>query len=224
MKGVASSIFNFYCQFLNIEDVIPSSKKFAQVDRLRLRKSMRRACIGILLLWLGTNWCAAFGLQSLAEAARKEAERRQGLDQQNIKVKRIETCDLAQLVSGGTISLSSPRSDAALPLAAAAKPPPRPTLRSFQTRLQKLDRDILQAEDRLKQLRARAEAERWSPAKPAKGSMGFVQSSSSMQLASQIQELEAKLVRLHMDRSNTFQDGRKAGFLPGELENRGVIR
>ena len=54
--------------------------------------------------------------------------------------------------------------------------------------------------------------------------MGFVQSSSSMQLASQIQELEAKLVRLHMDRSNTFQDGRKAGFLPGELENRGVIR
>ena len=184
---------------------------------------MRRACIGVLLVRLGAGWCAASDLQSLAEAARKEAERRQGLDQQNIKVKRIETCDLSQFAPGGTISLSSPQSDAALPLA-AAKPPPRPSLRSFQSRLQKLDQDIMQAEDRLKQLRARTEAERWSPSRPAKGSMGFVLSSSARQLSSQIQEVEAKLARLRLERSNTFQDGRKAGYLPGELENRGVIR
>ena len=184
---------------------------------------MRRALIGVLLVWMGASWCAAFDLQSLAEAARKEAERRQGLSRQDLKVKRFETCDLAQLAPGGTISLSSPRSDAALPLA-AAKPPPRPSLFSFQSRLQKLDRDILQAEDNLKQLQARAESERWSPARAAKGSGGFVLSSSAGQLASQIQELEAKLVRLRLDRSNTFLDGRKAGFLPGELENRGIIR
>jgi len=177
-----------------------------------------------LLVWLGAGWCAALDLQSLAEAARKEAERRQGLDQQNLKVKRFETCDLAQLAPRATISLSSPGSVVALPLAPAAKPPPRPSLRSFQDRLQKLDRDILQAEDRLKQLRARAEAERRSPTRPAKKSGGFVLSSSAGQLASQIQELEAKLVRLRLDRSNTFLDGRKAGFLPGELENRGIIR
>jgi len=180
--------------------------------------------MGIVLVWLGSSWCPALDLQSLAEAARKEAERRQGLDQQNIKVKRIESSDLAQLAPGGSISLSLTGSDASLRFAPTAKPPPRPSLRSFQSRLQKLDRDILQAEDRLKQLQARAEAERWSPARPAKGSMGFVLSSSARQLASQIQEVEAKLVRLRLDRSNTFQDGRKAGFLPGELENRGIIR
>jgi hypothetical protein len=199
-------------------------KIFAQNDRSPLRRGMRRACIGILLVWLGANGCAAFDLQSLAEAARKEAERRQGLDQQNLKVKRFESCDLAQRVPGGTISLSSPGSVAALPLTPAAKTVPRPSLRSFQDRLRKLDRDILQAEGRLKQLRARAEAERWSPTRPAKKSAGFVLSSSARQLASQIQELEAKLVRLRLDRSNAFLDGRKAGFLPGELENRGIIR
>jgi hypothetical protein len=40
----------------------------------------------------------------------------------------------------------------------------------------------------------------------------------------QILELEGKLAGLRRDRVDTFQAGRKAGYLPGELEGRGIVR
>lgn len=167
---------------------------------------------------------AASGPQSLAEVARKEAERRQKLAQQGVQEKRIEASDPAQLAPGGTISLSSPDPRPAPARAPATKAEPRASLRSFQTRLQKLDRDIVQAEDRLKLLRARLEAERWAPIKTAKGSKGSASSAGLEQLRWQIVEQEGKLARLRQDRSDTFQAGRKAGYLPGELEGRGIMR
>ena len=40
----------------------------------------------------------------------------------------------------------------------------------------------------------------------------------------QILELEGKLAGMRRDRIDTFQAGRKAGYLPGELEGRGIVR
>ena len=95
------------------------------------------------------------------------------------------------------------------------------SLRSFQTRLQKLDRDIEQAEAQLKQLKSRADAERWAPVKSPRGPDPAV---AQAQLRRQIAELAGKLARLRTERADTFFAGRKAGFLPGELENRGIVR
>jgi hypothetical protein len=186
---------------------------------------MKRAWCAILLALLLASAAAATGYpQSLAEVARKEAERRQKLDQQGVQVKRIESAEPSQLAPGGAISVSSPRSGLGPAAAPAPKAEPKESLRSFQTRLQKLDRDILQAEERLKLLRARADAERWAPVKAAKGSRGSGSSSSQEQLRWEILELEGKLSRFRQERSDTFQAGRKAGYLPGELEGRGIMR
>jgi hypothetical protein len=131
--------------------------------------------------------------------------------------------DPGSLPRAGAVTISSPGPHSAAPAAPAAKEPPRATLRSFQSRLQKLDRDIALAEERLKVLKAKADAERWAPVRTIKGSKGSA-SSSQDQLRWQILELEGRLELMRRDRSDTFQAGRKAGYLPGELENRGTIR
>lgn len=162
--------------------------------------------------------------QSLAEVARKEAERRRSIDEQGIPVKRIDTYGQPPSAPGGAISVFSVERSSAPKSPSTSKTEPRASLRSYQTRLQKLDRDIAQAEERLKLLRARSDAERWVPTKTAKGSRGSGTSSAQDSLHWQILEWEGKLAGLRRDRSDTFQAGRKAGYLPGELENRGIFR
>jgi len=197
---------------------------FAQTVLVAVRGGVKRTCCEILLALLPASIAvAAADLQSLAEVARKEAERRQRLDQQGIQEKRIEIANPADLAPGGAISTSAGFSGLARPSAPAQKAEPRATLRSFQTRLQKLDRDIRASEDRLKLLRTRAETERRSAIRTGKGSKGSG-SSSPDQLRWQILELEGKLAQERQERDDVFQAGKKAGYLPGELEGRGIVR
>ena len=185
---------------------------------------MKKTCCEILLALLPASIAvAAADLQSLAEVARKEAARRQKLEREGIQEKRIECRNPADLAPGGAISTSSGVPGLAGANAPAQKAEPRPALRSFQTRLQKLDRDIQQAEERLKLLRARAEADRWAAARTGKGSKGSG-SPLADQLRWQILELESKLGQLRRERGDVFQAGKKAGYLPGELEGRGIVR
>ncbi len=183
---------------------------------------MKRRGRGILLVFVAILANAlASPCQSLAEAARREAERRQKLDREGIREKRIEAADAGCLAPGAAISIFSPGPGLAEKAPAAPKAAPGATLRSFQTRLLKLDRDIQQGEERLKQLKARAEAERWKPLMVIGGSRGAGLSPSPEQLRGQILELEGKLKLWRQDRMDIFQAGRKAGYLPGELEGRG---
>lgn len=160
----------------------------------------------------------------MAEVARKEAERRQKIDEQGVRVKRIESADLPLHAPGGAVSTSSLESRPVAAKTAAARAEPRPTLRSFQARLQKLDRDIGQAEAKLKVLRARADSERWAGIRTSKGSRGSGSAGAQDTLRWQILDLETRLAGLRRERSDVFQAGRKAGYLPGELESRGIIR
>jgi hypothetical protein len=187
---------------------------------------MKRAFLLLLVLVLQPVPCrAAIGWpQSLAEAARREAERRKGIEQKGVPSKRIDSSDVTPAPSGGTVSLSSPVSGSATNSAGTVRMEPRPALRTFQSQLQKLDREIAQADEKLKLLRARVEAERWAPVRTTKGSIGSVIPSSLEQLRRQVGDLERKLATLRKERADVFLAGRKAGYLPGELENRGIIR
>lgn len=167
---------------------------------------------------------AAGATQSLAEAARKEAERRRQVDQQGIPERRIDAADGSRLAPGGAISLSSPGPGTQREAAAPPKPAGGAGLRAFQTKLQKLDRDIQQSEAQLKKLKERQAAERWAPVARLGVAKGAGPANSEVQLGRQIQDLEGKLKLWRQERMDTFQAGRKAGFLPGELERRGVIR
>jgi hypothetical protein len=186
---------------------------------------MKRAWLVILIaLFPAPQGAVTVTSQSLVDMARREAERRRRIDEQGIPVKRIEFAGQAQGTFAGAISVFSLEKGVVSQNASTVRAEPRVALRSFQTRLQKLDGDIQRAEERLKLLRARAEAERWAPIKTAKGSRGSGSSAAQDQLRWQILELEGKVAGLRRDRSDTFQAGRKAGYLPGELEGRGIAR
>ncbi|PYV12309.1 MAG: hypothetical protein DMG07_17315, partial [Acidobacteria bacterium] len=78
--------------------------------------------------------------------------------------------------------------------------------------------------DRLASLRARVEAERWTPPRAARSRRGtrIVQSEKRPRLDVQIKDWEVKLKRLRQDRFETYDAGLKAGFLPGELDGKGI--
>jgi hypothetical protein len=158
--------------------------------------------------------------QSLAEAARKEAERRKNLDQNGIEAKVIEEDDLPQAALLANVSISSP----VLP----SKPPSKESaskakVQPYRSALQRYDREIKQREEKLNSLRARLNAEKWALPKLGKMTRSSGSSSSQEKLKVQIQDLELKLVQLRRERLETYDAGRKAGFLPGELDGKGVM-
>ena len=46
---------------------------------------------------------------------------------------------------------------------------------------------------------------------------------SQSKLQAEIEELQIKLKRLQEERFEVYESGKKAGFLPGELEGKGII-
>jgi hypothetical protein len=166
--------------------------------------------------------------QSLGDLARREAERRRTVDEQGLPEKTILQQDVARLGARGSVSTSS-----ALP---HDKPPPvrasppagtRDSLARYRSTLQKLDREIRTAEDRIALLRARAKSEADNPTTPRRSSRsrrggGGARAASDHRPDAQLKEWEAKLKRLRQDRSETYSAGRRAGFLPGELDGKGI--
>jgi septal ring factor EnvC (AmiA/AmiB activator) len=178
---------------------------------------MRYSCVvGVMMLALGG--VPVSYPQSLVEVARKEAERRRNLKE--VQARQIDGADPSRIAPEGSISTSSPVPGPAAAKAAPVRQESRESLRSYQSRLQKLDRDIAQTEQKLKVLRLRVDAERWAPAKTTKGSVSTGSTSAVDQMRWQITELEAKLADLRDERSDVFQAGKRAGYLPGELEGR----
>jgi len=162
--------------------------------------------------------------QSLADAARKEAERRKNLQSQGIEGKVIKGNDPSRLAPEGNISTSSlPTSSPGHTARRADAAISRRTLNSYQIELQKVDRQIRQTEERLNSVRARAQTERWTPLRSGKAVRNSNGGSSLERLKQQIQEQETKLKRLRQERLETYDAARRAGYLPGEIDGKGVV-
>ncbi len=164
--------------------------------------------------------CALFCLQSLTDVAREEAERRRVLEQQGIEGKVINP----DVVQGGNLTVST-GSPSTAPKSTSEKSlgTGRTSLHSFRTALQKLDRAIRQDEERLELRRARLESERWEIPKSRRSSGRGRTLKSENKLQEEIEDLEIKLRQLRQERSETYDAGKKAGFLPGELDGKGII-
>jgi hypothetical protein len=161
-----------------------------------------------------------FDLQSLTDFARQEAERRRLLEEQGIQAKVI--------VNNGVSSDAS--ESAPMPETISAKPA-KPSMRSdsqkgknsvarYRTALQKLEQQIQQSEERLASLRARLEAEKRSRPKTRRASSRSRTKDSASQLQTQIEELQMKVKRLREERFEVYESGKKAGFMPGELDGK----
>jgi hypothetical protein len=158
--------------------------------------------------------------QSLSEASQREAERRKNLDQNGVEAKVIAEDDLSQAALKANVSVSSPSYASK---AASKETASKANVQPYRNALQKYDREIDQGEEKLKSLRARLNAERWALPRVGKISSSSDSSSSQEKLKTQIQDLESKLARLRRERLEKYDSGRKAGFLPGELDGKGVM-
>lgn len=193
---------------------------FAQFHHAAVRRSVRTIRVALTLLCLiASVMPTPLAAQSLAEVARKEAERRRDVDRQGLAAKVIDG-DPAQLAPNGNLSTSSP---APRPRAGddRAGPRSRETPRSYRTRIQKLDRDIRSGDDRIAALRERLRAERWAPPREGRLSRSSSAAASQERLQAQVRELESKLKQLKRERREVYDEGRRAGFQPGELDGKG---
>jgi hypothetical protein len=159
--------------------------------------------------------------QSLVDIAREEAERRRIIDQQGIEAKVIEgssdqtarNANVTTSSDSGMVSTGPP----ARPSASKGKSSPD----GYRRSLQKLDREIRQSEERLTSKRARMQAEKWANPKGGKTSNRGQSGASQSQLQAEIEDLQIHLRQLRKERLEVYEDGKKAGFLPGELEGKG---
>jgi len=160
--------------------------------------------------------------QSLVEIAREEAERRQAIDQQGIVAKVIDSSTIPQVqnsnVTTSTVSEMSSREASEKSSSTKGKT----SVRNYRSTLQKLDREIRQNEARLVLKRSRLQSEKWSNPVSGKASNANRSGMMQSQLQAEIDELQARLKQLRNERFETYEAGKRAGFLPGELEGRGL--
>lgn len=163
------------------------------------------------------------GMQSLADVAREEAERRRLLEQQGIEGKVIDG-DAKRLAPDGNLSISTAPESAPknLPKQSVSRKS-EPSLRVFRAKLEALDRAIQKGEERAQFLQARLNAERWAPPKVGRISRRVNTADLQSRLQQQLEELQIKLKHLRQERAETYDAGKKAGFLPGELEGKGIV-
>ncbi len=159
--------------------------------------------------------------QSLAEAARKEAERRRRLAEQEIDAKVIEARGSLQISNSNvtTFDRGTARINPSVP---ARETRGRISASTYRTRLRKLEREIRECEERLNLVRRKAEAEKWTLLRSGRRGGGTAALTSREQLLKQAEDLEIKLKRLRRERQETWDEARKAGFLPGELDGKAL--
>jgi hypothetical protein len=102
------------------------------------------------------------------------------------------------------------------------RPPPSRPATTFRTALQRLDRQIRQLEDRIALLGRRVQSERWAPPPVGRLSRSGVRAGSEERIRHEIEDLEIRLRSLKTERLETWDAARKAGFLPGEIDGRGI--
>ena len=71
--------------------------------------------------------------------------------------------------------------------------------------------------------RARMQAEKWANLKSGKSSRGNGAENQQSRLQAEIDALQIKLKQLRDERFEVYEAGKRAGFLPGELEGKGII-
>jgi hypothetical protein len=162
-------------------------------------------------------------LQSLADVARKEAERRKQIDEQGIEVKVIQR-NGPPASEGNMVRAKSPRSAPLQNETSSGARGERRSSKSYRSAIQKLDGEIRQDEMLLESLRTRMQSEKWALPKVGRISKNSSTSADNQaKLQNQIEELQIKLDRARRERLETYQDGKKSGYLPGELDGKGII-
>ena len=165
----------------------------------------------------------AFAMQSLADAARREAERRERIERLGIEEKVIEGNEKCSPLEGN-VSVFKPSDTGqkkTIPEPFSSRD--RSSLRQYRAKLLKLDNDIRKGEAQLEKLRGRLDSLR-RKSLGIDNFKGFSRNEESRDRTEvQIEELQTDLKLLRKERRELYDSGRKDGFLPGELEGKGIV-
>jgi len=177
----------------------------------------------IIFIWGFLVVMPVFATESLADAARRESERRDRIEQLGIEEKVIEgngKCSLPE----GNVSVLKPSEIKPGKVERTSFPAKdRSALRQYRTKLQKLDKNIRKEESRLEKLRERLDSLKEKSLRIG-DLKGFSRNNESRdRIMEQIESLQVDLKLLRREKREVFDSGRIEGFLPGELEGKGII-
>lgn len=170
----------------------------------------------LVLLWV-------LAAQSLADVASREAERRVRVDSEE-RAERVIDGDPALWAPGGNVTRGTPPAPAPVPGPLPPAGEGLKSLRHYQNALRKLDQAIRREERQLALRRERLEAGR----RPLPGSgpldprAGNRRADARARLEAEIGEIGEKLGELRRERAECYDEGKRAGYLPGELDGRGI--
>jgi predicted RNase H-like nuclease (RuvC/YqgF family) len=184
-----------------------------------------KARIWAALLLVCVSVTRALQGQSLAEAARKEAGRRRLLELQGISGKVIGDHGSATPVPHASAGVFAEVRSPSISSQSGSKRA-RDSLQRYRSTLQRLDDAIRETEERMESLRRQTSAAQWTLSRTRssqRARTGASTGASEERLRSQIQDLESRLKRLKQDRLQVYDQGLRAGFLPGELDGKGII-
>ncbi len=166
---------------------------------------------------------SAVAMQSLADAARREAARRDRLERLGIEGKVIEGNGEGTPPEGNVSTLTPSEANPEEKIRTSPVSSNRSTLRRYRTKLQKLDKDIRKGDARLEKLQDRLESLR----RKSFGIGNFKGISRNREsrdrVWEQIEDLQVDLKLLKKERREVYDAGRKDGFMPGELDGKGII-
>jgi hypothetical protein len=180
-----------------------------------MRKETISSCCMAAFLFLG--------MQSLSEIAREEAERRRLLEQQGVTEKIIEGDSKKWAPNGAITQETVPPAASAKTAPSSKTDNPRSSARNCRSVLQKLDKDVLQEEARLTVKQERLRALQKAPPRISSRTIVNPIVNTMARLQSEIEDIEEKLKQLRRERTEKYEEGLKAGCLPGELDGKGTF-
>ena len=124
----------------------------------------------------------------------------------------------------GNVSVSNaPVTKTEKPPATVSSSNDRSSLRRYRSQLQKLDKNIHKEEDRLKKLQDRLLELKRENLRIRDISKIISNEETQESTEKKIRELQNNLKLLKKERSEVYDSGKRDGFLPGELEGRGIV-
>ena len=171
-----------------------------------------------------SGMCTLRGAQSLADIARMEAARRQTIEEQGLEEKILNlsgTDEQKQEAARPQTQSQSSSKTKTQNQGADSSERTRNSLQRYRSGLQKLDKDIRREELALESKQRRLETARHAPPQISRTITGRNPAAETIQrLEADIKDIRAKLKNLRNERADLYDEGRRAGFLPGELEGR----
>jgi|GEM_PF-769509 len=200
---------------------------FRSKREIAIRQCMKTITFRFCLIMAGLVFIPLSDLstaaQSLVDAARREAERREGLEQLGIEETVIE--GNGESYSGeGNVSVFGPSGTTSpKKYATPSSAKNQSSLSRYRKTIQKLDQNILKEEERRKRLQNRLEDLRREGYRIGDLTKRRRNEESQNRTREQIEELEVNLKLMRKERNEVYDSGKKAGFLPGELDGKGIV-